>query len=76
MFPRRAEDGSQYRTNTAALADPQRPLEVSEPLDANGAPLQAIPFTDDELEYNKSTGKPDDRIALWTGGIAPRCEAT
>jgi hypothetical protein len=71
MFPRRAEDGSQYRTNTAALADPERPLEVSEPLDANGAPLQAIPFIDEELKYNKATGKPDDRIALWTGGVAP-----
>ncbi len=64
-----AADGEKYRSNTAALASPESPLAVTEPLDANGTPYQAIPFTAAEKAYNDSTGKPDDRIALWPGGF-------
>jgi hypothetical protein len=71
MFAPKSEDGANMRTNTAALADPRRPLEVTEPTDAQGAPLQAVPFTEEELRYNRASGKPDDRMALWIGGIAP-----
>ncbi len=71
MFAPKSEDGANMRTNTAALANPRRPLEVTEPTDAQGAPQQAVPFTDEELRYNRDSGKPDDRMALWIGGIAP-----
>ena len=69
IFTPRAEDGVSLRSNTAALADPARPLQVSEPLDANGAPYPFLAFTPDEQHYNDTTGKPDDRIALWVGSV-------
>jgi hypothetical protein len=74
IFHPAAEDGSHFRTNTAALADPAEPLAVHEPTSADGIPFQAIPFTDEERKYNASTGRPDDRIALWTGGIVPTAD--
>ncbi|GHO47803.1 DUF4185 domain-containing protein [Ktedonospora formicarum] len=60
---------SHVRSNSAALASPTNPLVVHEPLDAKGAPYQFVPFTADEQAYNDSTGKPDDRIALWPGSV-------
>jgi hypothetical protein len=71
FFYRRAADGTSFRSNTAALADPARPLEAAEPVDANGVPLAALPFTPEEQAYNDGTGRPDDRIALWIGSLAP-----
>lgn len=66
-----AADGATFRTNTAALADPSLPLATTEPTDSKGAPSQFIPFTAAEKQFNDSTGKPDDRIALWPGSIIP-----
>ena len=66
-----AADGATFRTNTAALADPSLPLETTEPTDTKGAPAQFIPFTVAEKQFNDSTGKPDDRIALWPGSVVP-----
>ncbi len=65
IFSPKSVDGTNLRSSTAALADPSRPLEVSEPVDANGAPYGFLPFTGDEAAYNASTGRPDLRIALW-----------
>jgi hypothetical protein len=70
IYSPQAEDGSNLRSNTAALADPRRPLEVSEPVDLKGAPRQAVPFTEVEQKYNAKSNRPDDRIALWIGGVA------
>ncbi len=69
-------DGSHYRSNTAALADPLQPTQVSEPLDDNGAPQAFIPFTTDEQAYNTVSGRPDDRIALWPGAIIPDADGS
>lgn len=69
LFTPPSVDGATLRSSTAALADPRRPLVVSEPLDANGAPYPLLRFTPDEQHYNDSTGKPDDRIALWPGSV-------
>jgi len=69
IFNTTAADGSTYRSNTAALANPSQPLAVTEPLDANGTPYQALPFTAAEQAYNDSTNNPNDRIALWFGGL-------
>jgi hypothetical protein len=68
IFPFKADDGSQLRTNTAALAAPDAPLAVSEPLDGKGAPAQFVPFTSDETAVNASIG-PGERIALWPGAM-------
>lgn len=67
-------EGSNLRSNTAALASIDDPTETSEPTDNNGAPFQAIPFTDDEKTYNETTGSSNERIALWPGGIMPEAE--
>ncbi|HEX6736825.1 MAG TPA: hypothetical protein VF310_01000, partial [Vicinamibacteria bacterium] len=71
FFTRLASDGAGFRSNTAASADPARPLEAVEPTDAAGTPLAAVPFTPEEQAYNDRTGRPDDRIALWIGSLAP-----
>ena len=60
---------SHVRSSSAALANPTNPLVVHEPLDANGAPFQFVPFTAEEQAYNDSTGKPDDRIAIWPASV-------
>lgn len=69
IFSPASEDGTNYRTNTAALAPTNTPRQTTEPTDATGAPFQAIPFTAVERAYNDSTGQPDERIALWPGGL-------
>ncbi|HVZ40468.1 MAG TPA: DUF4185 domain-containing protein [Candidatus Kapabacteria bacterium] len=66
-----AADGSGFRSNTAALADLSNPLAATEPLDSAGAPWPFLAFTPQEQRYNDSTGKPDERYALWTGSIIP-----
>jgi hypothetical protein len=71
IFNPASVDGTNYRSNTAALANPSQPLAVTEPVDANGAPYQALPFTAEEQAYNNSTNDPNDRIALWFGGLVP-----
>lgn len=64
-----ATDGTNFRTATAALADPRSPLVTTEPLDAAGAPYPFLGFTPEEQRYNDSTGRPDERYALWPGSI-------
>ena len=70
LFPKKSvDDGTSGRSNTAALADPTNPTVLTEPLDKNGAPSLFIPFTDEELAYNKASGKPDERIAIWPSAM-------
>ncbi len=69
IFSPASEDSTNYRTNTATLSSPSTPRQTNEPTDATGAPFQAIPFTAVERAYNDSTGQPDERIALWPGGL-------
>jgi hypothetical protein len=72
LFHPKSVDGVNLRSNTAALADPSAPLEVHEPLDANGAPFPFLPFTDDELQFNAQHS--DQRIALWPASVIPHGE--
>ena len=67
LFNPASVDGSNLRSSTAAWADPTQPLTLSEPVDANGAPQQFLPFTAEETQFNASTGTPQDRIAVWSG---------
>jgi hypothetical protein len=64
-----AEDGERMRSNTAALGRVSNPLNLEEPLDAEGAPKPLLPFTDEEAQYNHGSGRPDERIALWPGSV-------
>lgn len=67
----RAVDGANARSNTAALANPSTPLNAVEPVDANGAPYQFLPFTPEEKRYNDNSGNPNERYALWVNGVIP-----
>jgi hypothetical protein len=58
-------DGFSYRSSTAAWGEGAS-LTLTEPLDAAGAPFQLLPYTDDELAYNRANG-PTERFALWPG---------
>jgi hypothetical protein len=58
-------DGFSYRSSTAAWGDGAS-LTLAEPLDAAGAPFQLLPYTADELTYNRANG-PMERFALWPG---------
>jgi hypothetical protein len=69
LFSPAAADNANLRSSTAALAEPASPLAVTEPVDAKGAPLALLPFTADELAYNASTGRADQRVALWPMGV-------
>lgn len=70
FFATTSVDGTHYRTNTATVADVASPLVTTEPLDANGVPLTAIDWTDDEKAYN-AAGTDNDRVALWNAGLVP-----
>lgn len=66
LFSTTSVDGTHLRTNTAALADVNNPYEVSEPVDANGAPYQFIPFSSAQQTYNdNATNKSHDRYIIW-----------
>jgi hypothetical protein len=60
-------DGFNYRSATAAWAN-VADLQLSEDLDAMGAPFQLFPFTADEAAYNAANG-PTERYALWPGSV-------
>ncbi len=59
-------------SNTAGLADINTPLSVNEPLDANNAPYQFIPFSASDQAYNDSTNSGSDRYAYWVQGLVSR----
>jgi hypothetical protein len=67
----RSVDGESLRTCTSAVADAARPLETTEPTDAAGAPSACMAFTADEAAFNRASGRPDLRIALWPGSVVP-----
>jgi hypothetical protein len=71
LFPKAAPDGSHLRSNTAAWSDRSDALQLSHPVDADGLPVQFLPFDQLETAYNELSGKPDDRVAVWpTSAIA------
>lgn len=71
IFNTRSADSTNYRSNTAALADPSNPLQATEPLDSKGTPFPALSFTKEEKAFNDSTKSPTNRIALWIAGLVP-----
>lgn len=66
LFHPASVDGTHIRTNTAALADPSSPYSLTEPLDANGAPYQFIPFNPQQQAHNDAAvNKSRDRYIIW-----------
>ncbi len=60
-------DGSSIRSSTAAWGTVADPLNLSEPLDASGAPGEFIPFTADEAAAN--TADALNGWAVWPGPV-------
>lgn len=71
FFSTLSVDGTNYRTNTATVADVAHPLATAEPLDAHGIPFAALAWTADEQTYNDASGDATDRVALWNAGLVP-----
>ncbi len=72
IFFRKSTSGYNGYSNTAAYSMLSTPTVVSEVLDAKGAPESPLlPFTVEELNYNKNSGDPSKRYALWPAAIIP-----
>ncbi len=71
LFSPASVDGVHGRSNSAAVAELNNPLSVSEPLDANNAPYQFIEFSSTDKAYNDAHG-PDDRYAIWPTAIVAK----
>jgi hypothetical protein len=61
--------GSRSQSNSAGLAAPATPLQLSQPLDASGAPLAFLPFSSEEAAFNQAAASRQERIALWPGNV-------
>jgi hypothetical protein len=70
-------DGSRWRSSTwgwTAQLDARHGIALQEPLDRNGAPGEFLPFTPEELAYNKAHDRdalPDDQRSRWRLWPAP-----
>ncbi len=71
LFNKTAIDGSHLRSNSAALGSLADPLNVREPVDANGAPYPLLTFTGEEQAYNDRQVASNERVALWPVSIVP-----
>jgi hypothetical protein len=58
-------DGSTVLSATGGWATTDAPLQLDEPVDAQGIPAQLIPYTDDELAQNRADSL--NGWALWPG---------
>jgi len=64
------EDGVMGITNSAATAPLSNPMSLTATLDSTGAPVLLVPYTEEEVEYNRERGnKGDDRYALWPASV-------
>lgn len=68
-FTAATQNADRYRSATGATSPLTDPLQLTTPIDAVGAPSQLIPYTADELAYNRATNDPGDRYAVWP--VAP-----
>jgi len=71
LYNPKAADGSNGRSNTAAIANHTTPLQTNEPTDNKGAPFPFIPFTTSEQQYNTAKNNGEDRYAIWPSSIVP-----
>lgn len=61
---------SGFPSSTAGWSDPERPFVLREKLDERKAPMQFIPFTAEELAFEKSHATLPDCCANWTACTA------
>ena len=69
-----AEDGATLRSSTGAYSELAAPTQLSEPVDARGAPRPLLPFDAAEQAYNAGSGDPDERYALRPTAVLPFAE--
>lgn len=71
LFNPKSVSGKNGYSSTAGVASLSDIGSVSEPLDANRAPAEFIPLTTADEQYNKASGKGDNRYAYWPTQVAP-----
>lgn len=64
--------GDLFRSSTAAIGNLSNPTQLSEPVDAKGAPYQFIPYTPEQLAYNIAKNNGSDRYTIWPSGMVTR----
>jgi hypothetical protein len=59
-----------WRSATHATASPSNPWSLHDIADpSTGVPAQLLPYTAEELAYNRASGDPSRRYALWPSSI-------
>lgn len=72
LFLRKSASGYDGYSSTAGYSELASPTVVSEPLDSKGAPVAPLlPLTPEEENYNKTSGHPNRRYALWPAAVIP-----
>ena len=70
IFFRKSANGKDGYSSSAAYSQLATPTVVSEPLDVKGAPAAPLlPLTQEEEAYNKNSGDPNKRYALWPAEV-------
>ncbi|MDQ2806155.1 MAG: DUF4185 domain-containing protein [Chloroflexota bacterium] len=70
IFTKPNEQGAGGIANSAALAPLDDPTAITATLDAAGAPVPLLPYTEEETRYNQAHGnRGDDRLALWPAEV-------
>jgi hypothetical protein len=68
-----ANPADDWRSATHATSTTSNPWQLTNVLDtATGVPYQLLPYTSDELAYNRASGDPGNRYALWPASIVAR----
>lgn len=58
-----------WRSATSSYASLSRPFaQLQQPADAYGNPIQVVPYTAEELAYNRQHDNPSNRYAVWPTG--------
>jgi hypothetical protein len=69
LFSQKNSLGESGISNSASLAAPSRPFELSGDTDSLGLPEPLLNFSAEELAYNRQSGQPNERFALWPTSI-------
>ncbi len=70
-FAVQPKEGDNYRSLTGGYGVLSNPVKITDPtLPPNTLPLQVVPYTQAELDYNRNTQNPDI-VAIWPSGVIP-----
>ncbi len=77
IFFRKGDSGEDGFSSTAAYAELSSPTVVSEPIDTKGAPAAPLlQLSNGEKAYNRASGDPNERYALWPASVISESSST